>query len=64
MLFWWIDVACASEMNQWITFFFIAMWLTLCGVLSLLTLMCLGLCLGESSTCLLVGGRLEGREVL
>jgi len=40
------------------------MWLTLCGVLSLLILGCLGLCLGESLTCLLVGGRLEGRGVL
>jgi hypothetical protein len=65
MLFWWIDVACASEMgNQWIIFFFIAMWLMLCGVLSLLVLVCLGLCLEESLTCLLVGGRLESRRVL
>jgi hypothetical protein len=41
-----------------------AMWLTLCGLLSLRVLVCLGLCLGESLTCLLVGGRLEGRGVL
>jgi hypothetical protein len=59
MLFWWIDATCASEMgNQWITFFS-AMWRTLCGVLSLLSLICLGLCLGESLTCLPVSGRLE-----
>jgi hypothetical protein len=45
-------------------FFFTAMWLTLCGVLSLLVLVCFGLCLGESLTYLLVGGRLEGRGVL
>jgi hypothetical protein len=50
--------------NQWITFFFTAMWLKLCGVLSLLVLVCLGLCLGEFLTCLLVGGCLEGRGVL
>jgi hypothetical protein len=61
MLFWWIDVACASEAeSQWIIFLFTGMWLTLCGVLSLLVLVCLGLCLGESLTCLLVGGRLGG----
>jgi len=30
MLFWWIYVACASKTgNRWITFFFIAMWITL-----------------------------------
>jgi hypothetical protein len=34
------------------------------GVLSLLSLVCLGLCLGESLTCLPVGGRLEVRGVL
>lgn len=62
MLFWWIDIACASETeNRWIIFFFTAMWLTLCGVLCLLILVYLGLCLGESLTCLLVCGRLEGR---
>jgi hypothetical protein len=62
MLFWWIDAACASEMgNKWITFYFIAIWLTLYGVLSLLVLVCLGLCLGKSLTCLHVGGRLECR---
>jgi hypothetical protein len=33
-------------------------------VLSLLVLVCLGLCVGESLTCLLVGGRLEDRGVL
>jgi hypothetical protein len=64
MLFWWIDVACAVEMGNWWIAFFTAMWLTLCGVLSLLVLVCLGLCLGESLTCLLVGRRLEGRGVL
>jgi hypothetical protein len=64
MLLWWLDVACAREMeNQWIAFFFLTMWLLLCGVLSLLTLVCLGLCLDELSTCLLVGGRLESRGV-
>jgi hypothetical protein len=61
MLFWWIDFACASDMgNQWITLFFNAMWLMPCGVLSLLALVCLGLCLEESLTCLPVSGRLEG----
>jgi hypothetical protein len=40
------------------------MWLTLCRVLSLLVLVCLELCLGESLTCLLVGGHLEGRGVM
>jgi hypothetical protein len=34
------------------------------GMLSLLALVCLGLCLEELSICLLVGGRLEGRRVL
>lgn len=64
MLFWWIDVACTSETgNRWIICFFIAMWLTLCGLLPLLVLDCLGLCVGKSLTCLLVGGRLEGRGV-
>jgi hypothetical protein len=59
MLLWWIDDACAKEMgSQWITFFL------LCGMLSLLALVCLGLCLGVSSTCLLVGGHLGGRRVL
>jgi hypothetical protein len=38
-----------------------ALWST---VLSLLVLVCLGLCLGESLACLVVGGRLEGRGVL
>jgi len=33
-------------------------------VLSLLTLVCLELCLVVLSNCLLVGGRLEGRGVL
>jgi hypothetical protein len=62
MLFWWIYVACASKTgNRWITFFFIAMWNTLCRVLSLLVLVCLGLCLTESLTCLVAGGHLEGR---
>jgi hypothetical protein len=61
MLLWWIDAACAREMgSQWIIFFFIAMWLPLYGVLSLLTLVCLELCLEELSTCLLVGRLLEG----
>jgi len=65
MLFWWIDVACAREMgNVWITFFFTVTWLMFCGVLSLLVLVCLELFVGESLTCLLVGGRLEGRGVL
>jgi hypothetical protein len=50
--------------NQWTTFFFTAMCLPLCGSLSLLDLVCLELCLEELSTCLPVGGILEGREVL
>jgi hypothetical protein len=41
--------------NQWTTFF-TAMWLILCGILSLLDLVCLRLCLEELSTCLPVGG--------
>jgi hypothetical protein len=65
MLFWWIDAACASEMgNQWITFFFIAMCFTLYEVLYSFALVCLWLCLGESFTCLPVGGRLEGCVVV
>jgi len=61
----WTDVACARVMrNLWTTFFFTVMWLTLCGITFLLVLVCLGLCLEELSTCLLVGGSLEGREVL
>jgi hypothetical protein len=65
MLFWWIDVECASVTgNWWIIFFFTAMWLTLCGVLSLRILVCLRLCLEESLTCLLIDGRLGGRRVL
>jgi hypothetical protein len=61
MLLWWIDAVCVREMrNQWITLFFIAMWLPLCRVLSLLALVCLGLCLEELLTCLLVGGLLKG----
>jgi hypothetical protein len=60
MLLWWIDAACAREMgSQWIIFFFIAMWLPLYGVLSLLTLVCLG-SLEVLPNCLFVGGRLEG----
>jgi hypothetical protein len=63
MLLWWIDAAYAREIgNQWITFFFTTMWLPLCGVLSLLALVCLGLCLEELSTCLLVGGCLKVEE--
>jgi len=50
--------------NQWNTFFFTVMWLPLCVMLSLLDLVCLGLCLEELSTCLLVGGILEDRGVL
>jgi len=41
--------------NQWTTFFFIAMWLSLCGIPFLLVSVCLGLCLEELSTCLHVG---------
>jgi hypothetical protein len=40
------------------------MWLPLCGVLSLVILGCLGLYLDGLSSCLLVGGPLEGRCVL
>jgi hypothetical protein len=50
--------------NQWTTSFFTVRWLPLCGILSSLDLVCLGLCLGEFSICLLVGGILEGRRVL
>jgi hypothetical protein len=41
----------------------LVMWFTLCGVLSLLVLVCLGLCLRKSLTCLLVGGHLESQRV-
>jgi len=40
------------------------MWLPLYGILSSLDLVRLGLCLKELSTCLPVGGILEGRRVL
>jgi hypothetical protein len=65
MLLSWIDVACVREMgNPWTIFFFIVMWLLLCEVLSLAVLGCLDLCLDELSTCLRVGGSLEGRRVM
>jgi hypothetical protein len=61
----WIDVACAKEMrNLWTTLFFTVMWLPLCGITFLLVLVCLESCLEELSTCLVVGGTLEGRGVL
>jgi hypothetical protein len=54
----WIDAICAKETEKlWTTFFFIVMWLLLCGIMSFLGLVCLGLCLGELSICLHVGGR-------
>jgi hypothetical protein len=57
--------ACAREMeNQWATFFFTAMWLPLCGIPFLLNLVCFGLYLEESSTCLLIGGSMKGQRVL
>jgi hypothetical protein len=55
---------CKSNEESVATFFFNSMWLSLCRMLSLLDLVCLGLCLEELSTCLLVGGILEGRGVL
>jgi hypothetical protein len=59
-----MDRCCMCKQNgkRWI-FFFTTMWLMLCGVLSLLVLVCLGLCLEVCLTCI-VGGRLEGRGVL
>jgi hypothetical protein len=45
-------------------FFFTVMWLLLSGMLSLLDLVCLGLCLEELLTCLPIDGILEGRGVL
>jgi hypothetical protein len=60
----WTDVACAKEMgNLWTNFFFIVMWLSLCGIRFLLVLVCLGLFLEELSTYLPIGGSLEGRGV-
>jgi hypothetical protein len=50
--------------NQWTTFFFTAMWLSLCKILYSLDLVCLGLCLEELSTCLPIGEIQEGRGVL
>jgi hypothetical protein len=50
--------------NLWTTFFFTVMWLPLCRITFLLILVCLGLYLEELSTCLPVGGSLEGRRVL
>lgn len=46
------------------TLFFTVIWLSLRGILSLLDLVCLGLYLEELSTCLPVGGILEGRRML
>jgi hypothetical protein len=40
------------------------MCLTLCGLIFLIILVCLGLCRKELLTCLLVGGSLEGRRAL
>jgi hypothetical protein len=40
------------------------MWLTLCGLIFLIVLVCLGLCREELLTCLLVSENLEGRGVL
>jgi hypothetical protein len=48
----------------WTTFFFIVMWRLLCGIMSFLGLVCLGLCLGELSIYFLVGGRRVGQGVL
>jgi hypothetical protein len=59
-----VNGCCVKEVeSQWITFF-IVMWLPLYGVLSLLALVCHGLCLEVLSNYLLIGGRLEGRGVL
>jgi hypothetical protein len=60
----WIDATYAREMENLWTTFFIVMWLPLCGIMFFLGLVCLGLCLEELSTYLLVGGRLKGQEVL
>jgi hypothetical protein len=49
--------------NQWTTFFFTAMCLLLCEILSTLDLACLGLFLEELLS-LLVSGILEGQGVL
>jgi hypothetical protein len=60
-----IDAIRAKETGKlWTTFFFIVMWLLLCGIMSFLGLVCLGLCLGELSICLHVGGRQVGQGVL
>jgi len=40
------------------------LWPPLCGIILLLVLVCLGLCLEELSTCLHIGGSLEGRGEL
>jgi len=61
----WIDATCAKETGKlWTTFFFIVMWLLLCGIMSFLGLVCLGLCLGELSIYFLVSGRRVGQGVL
>jgi hypothetical protein len=61
----WINAICAKETGKlWTTFFFIVMLLLLCGIMSFLGLVCLGLCLGELSICLHVGGRRVGQGVL
>jgi len=60
-----IDATCAKETGKlWTTFFFIVMWLLLCGLMSFLGLVCLGLCLGELSIYFLVSGRRVGQGVL
>jgi hypothetical protein len=61
----WIDATCAKETGKlWTTFFFIVMWLLLCGILFFLGLVCLGLYLGELSIYFLVGERQVGQGVL
>jgi hypothetical protein len=50
--------------SQWTIFFFIVMWLLLCGVFSFAASGCFGLCLDGLLTCLHIGGRLEGLGVM
>jgi hypothetical protein len=58
-----IDICCMCKKDVETIFFFIVMWLLLYGVF-LAASGCLGLCLDGLSTCLRVGGPLEGQGVL
>ena len=57
---WWIDASYANRMgSQLIIFFFIVGWWVLCGMPFLPGLVFAGLCLAQSKSYLLAGGRIR-----